>query len=201
MSFTKRFCQVMLCSILLLIVYILATVSTTAQDGKNSLGHIICDSITIRPDGYIKVLSSKGQAHVLIEPNRIDILDSNGQVNFMVAGESMENHSLSLLLMNQYVHGKKSTVTVAPFGIVASDHIGPKLQMGISNGTPSIHLSDDAGAIANRAKLAIEVGSDGPSLRIYNRKSVLGVSLGIEPITGGGAISTYLNGITVGPKP
>ena len=60
MSFAKRFCRVMLCATLLLVVYILATVPLTAQDGTK-FHEIECERIIVRnPTDRSKMLITPG---------------------------------------------------------------------------------------------------------------------------------------------
>ena len=91
MSFAKRFCRVMLCVILLLVVYILATVSLTAQDETTKFRAIECENILIKnsTDSDSLVINSAGIVRVSDNHVRIMIgkVFPNGNEGIMILGK------------------------------------------------------------------------------------------------------------------
>ena len=75
MSFAKRFCRVMLCTILLLVAYILATVPLTAQIATK-FRNIECESIV--------VTNPTDRSKMLINPSSILILNEKDEGMFLI---------------------------------------------------------------------------------------------------------------------
>jgi hypothetical protein len=175
MHFRQKLIFTALGSALTLAGYLLATIvsDVTAQDNKTeSLGDIVCDSITVRDGGPIKILDKDDIMRMFITDTDIYLYDKSStlRIQIEVIGD------VPVLIFND----KSSTVrlimgfdeaTNAPFLTLRDKSATPRILMAVDDDNPSLKFRDKSST--GRIRMGVYDAINGPYLEFYDKSGKL----------------------------